>query len=605
MVARRSLIAIALLALAGCSREPAAPRHPGTVVNGVWFQTNGPSSTIVWDLASSGNALVAGTTIGILRSTDLGQTWKRVSGAVSPAFLKTGSQLWAGGFHGAQVSTDDGLTWTDRGNGMPDGGTINVLAVHGTWLYAGVAGHGMYRSTDGGASWTSVNVGLPPDPKAISMLVRDTDLFIGTFEGKIFRSTDLGDSWVESDAGVPATTYEVRAMAALGSEIFATAGNNGVLSSADDGASWHPTSTYFYGMQKLRVEGTKLYAAGYGGFFFSNDGHDWGTVPIVAPAHGFLSMASHAGQLFLGSGGSGVFRCTDIPAWTGIGPPDPLTLAGPPTATVGSLSEIDGRLFVGADSYGIFHSSDGGASWQQTRESLYDPREFTAVGSHLFAAHARGLARSEDGGDSWWDIGASMPSRDVGPIASNGVELVMAQPAEHRVLRTSDLGRAWSTVSGLPEQAEVQAITACGPHFFLAAFDPATGRNVMYRSTDDGGTWTSVGVGFPAAAALSMASNGTSIYAGFRGVGVYVSRDDGRVWTSTGLPTSSIISLSARDHRVAAVTTPEGAVWVSTDDGLTWAAADQGLGTTKATAVALGAQRWYAGTEAGVWWHTY
>jgi len=60
----------------------------------------------------------------------------------------------------------------------------------------------------------------------------------------------------------------------------------------------------------------------------------------------------------------------------------------------------------------------------------------------------------------------------------------------------------------------------------------------MYRSEDDGNTWTAVTTGLPNSTVRSLlATNRDALYAGIIGEGVYVSTDRGDSWTdrSSGL----------------------------------------------------------------------
>ena len=66
-----------------------------------------------------------------------------------------------GGPVGVLRSTDNGDTWQPVNNGLTTGNGINALIATGNgYLFAGSYGDGVFRSTDNGDNWTQVNNGL-------------------------------------------------------------------------------------------------------------------------------------------------------------------------------------------------------------------------------------------------------------------------------------------------------------------------------------------------------------------------------------------------------------------------------------------------------------
>jgi hypothetical protein len=110
------------------------------------------------------------------------------------------------------VSTDAGLTWTDRTAGLPNRSLrgITVASADSTTAFAVFSGFGIshvYRTTDTGATWTNASAGLPDIP--VNALAIDPlgsgspmTLYIGTDIG-IFRSPDGGGQWFTFNQGLP------------------------------------------------------------------------------------------------------------------------------------------------------------------------------------------------------------------------------------------------------------------------------------------------------------------------------------------------------------------------------------------------------------------
>src|SRR5665213_1201668 len=96
------------------------------------------------------------------------------------------------------LASDASAQWVQT-NG-PSGGSIHVLAVSGTNLFAGTGG-GMYRSSNNGTSWIAVNNGLPANANVSAIVVSGSNLFAGTSAG-VFLSTDNGTSWAARNTGL-------------------------------------------------------------------------------------------------------------------------------------------------------------------------------------------------------------------------------------------------------------------------------------------------------------------------------------------------------------------------------------------------------------------
>ncbi|MBO0725708.1 MAG: hypothetical protein J2P52_08930, partial [Blastocatellia bacterium] len=117
-----------------------------------WRQLPGPEGASVRVLFSHGDYLFAGTSNGVFRSTDQGQSWKSVNLGESDrlpsitSFTAIGETLFAGVSEEPIFrSTDNGLTWTRMevpeditaffSSGMPI--DITALAAIGGNLFAG------------------------------------------------------------------------------------------------------------------------------------------------------------------------------------------------------------------------------------------------------------------------------------------------------------------------------------------------------------------------------------------------------------------------------------------------------------------------------------
>jgi len=184
------------------------------------------------------------------------------------------------------------------------------------------------------------------------------------------------------------------------------------------------------------------------------------------------------------------------------------------------------RIWVGISTGGVFHTEDGGATWEPrnrgTRQD-YGPEDqrypeygqcvhslVIAPGRHdrLYQQNHCGMYRSEDGGRQWVSIEKGLPSTFGFPAAAhprdpdtlfllplNGDTLGRFVPdARAAVWRTRDAGETWEPLrNGLPQENAFfgvlrQAMTTdtlepAGVYF-------GTSGGGLYASADEGESWT-------------------------------------------------------------------------------------------------------------------
>ncbi len=139
----------------------------------------------------------------ILRSMDYGATWNidmnqsfDLTAPLSPMYWEDESMILLNSERSAQVSRDNGASWTAAGWTLPDYPTDWLGALDATVYFCGWGGV-LYRSTTGGAQWDAVYtpyqfmgswaMRLARSAKGTLLLVDNT--------GGIHRSTDEGNTW--------------------------------------------------------------------------------------------------------------------------------------------------------------------------------------------------------------------------------------------------------------------------------------------------------------------------------------------------------------------------------------------------------------------------
>lgn len=195
----------------------------GEVVGGVYRSTDGGSSWAlfgsgfpindngaragVYQLAATDGHLVAATQEGLVRVAHGEHAWESLPSPAS-AFgvlsLRTlGDRLFLATYNQVFVSTDDGLTWTELAEGLPDGGFALTLSVAEETVFAllrplpdPVAG--LYRLD--GDEWVDTGVAVPDWVQFYSTAVAGGHLFVGTSNHGVWR-VPVGEITVASEPG--------------------------------------------------------------------------------------------------------------------------------------------------------------------------------------------------------------------------------------------------------------------------------------------------------------------------------------------------------------------------------------------------------------------
>ncbi len=143
-----------------------------------WTKINNgliPESELMASMALGVNAIeinhvntdvvYAGTTKGLYRTSNKGETWERIGRSITELFISSivlhpsdPSVLYVGGPGGIWKSDDGGNTWAARNEGLA---SLNIRALAMDpkdlrTLYAGTNGSGLYRSIDAGETWAGV-----------------------------------------------------------------------------------------------------------------------------------------------------------------------------------------------------------------------------------------------------------------------------------------------------------------------------------------------------------------------------------------------------------------------------------------------------------------
>jgi photosystem II stability/assembly factor-like uncharacterized protein len=323
----------------------------------------------------------------------------------------------------------------------------------------------------------------------------------------------------------------------------------------------------------------------------------------------------------------------ELPAWTSIGPD------GGNVQALAVSPALPGWILAGVQQgYGLFTSADRGRSWEAATDAFGRSVRDVAIdagGRAFYAATDRGLLKSLDGGSRWlaldsspevYTLVAAHPrkiaivfavregvllrsanggvTRELvdGPegvaeiaFALAGRRTVVYAAAGNGLWRSTDDGRTWTDASppfSVPPHVEAVAVDPGNPRVLYIGLRQA--RRVLFKSLDGGATWRVSQRGLPAPAGmvptvseLAVDRTNPSIVYAVAGGELFRSVNGGRDWSRPGprLPGGTVNVLEATGYGVLAGT-PAG-VLLSADRGLTWQFRIAGLTATSIVEMAL------------------
>jgi photosystem II stability/assembly factor-like uncharacterized protein len=185
---------------------------------------------------------------GIYRTDDAGVTFRQIGTlssvqSISIDFTDPARATMLASLHERSTilrTSDGGNVWVDITPSLPPntGYSTGPLVIDSKTFLLGTSsgtGAGVFRTTDGGTTWTTVReggvIGNPLRTKSGELL------WIAEGTQSLIRSSDNGLTWTKvSRSGV--VSQLATGLTVLGDGRLATLGNNVVIASSDDGATW-------------------------------------------------------------------------------------------------------------------------------------------------------------------------------------------------------------------------------------------------------------------------------------------------------------------------------------------------------------------------------
>ncbi len=584
------------------------PTDPNTIfvgapAGGCWKTTNGGQTwtCLTDDLPSLGisaiaidpvnpNVIYLGTgdgdasdtySIGVLKSTDGGQTWNatsyvdqlHVQASIKRIIvnkLNHNEVLVLGGGI-VKKSYDAGLTWSSKKIGsfrdmLTKPGDPNIVYLAG-YNYNG--GANIYRSTNFGDNFQIISPNniifgqaqrialavTPYKPNIIYALCSQNN---NGFHS-IWKSYDMGDTWEKiidysqinllgwstngNDSGGQAWYDLAFAVSPTDENILFVGGVN-VWRSLDGGYTWELNGHWYGGGGATYIHADQhifrynplnniLYAGNDGGIYKTeNEGNSWEDISdgiSILQLYRLSTSFTNPDIVTCGAQDNGTMKKNST-QWNAI-------LGGDGMETL--IDYTDENVIYGESQYGNMNrSTDGGYNFTSIKPSgtsngnWVTPYIIDYNNHNTLYAGFKDVYKSTNRGNSWTKIstnifgGANIVSLAIAKSNSNYIYAA----SNSSIKRTKDGGATWTSINGAGNQSYITyiAVDPVNPEKIWFTTSGFYDNQKIYTSNDAGDTWQNISGGLPNVPANCVTASGTNY-------GAYIGTDLGVFYRDTTL----------------------------------------------------------------------
>ncbi len=475
------------------------------------------TSVVTLHYVSSGIFLAGTLTKGIYRSSNASY-WERVTNGLPDSinisgFTSNGNIVFAATSKGVFYSSNAGLSWSPRSNGLASNyNASNIAMEQGGKIFVtedrsySLGNRGVFKSTDNGLSWNSVPE-IPQNDRYFFIYVSDENkifissrgVLVGTLYEDLFQSTDSGNSFQRIGNVAPSSLIHLNGDKYL-SIFHPESGYQSVLAkSFDNGANWFPVSQLFHGSYENLIKLSD------------------GAVMVNSPIRGNL-------------------KTTDASSWT-------REVYGVP------LAKVD-KVFCGTNSpyilgalvnQELYTSTNSGDEWNIYSRQVFDPNnepilDFTIKDNLIYALTPGMIFKSTDFGLTY-NYTHSFAFPVTGICVKNTANIFLYG---NTINKTTNEGINWtSQSSGIPPTDVINKMTTDDVTGFIYAVTNSSG---IYRSINNGDSWEAINNGIPLTGIISISASYSLIGAGTESSGFYYSSNSGSSWSKAnyGIATDSL-----------------------------------------------------------------
>ena len=544
---------------------------------------------------------------GVLKSTNAGQTWTRVSNATLPApgqiskievdptnpnrvyVSQISSRQGTGGFY---LSTDGGVSWTRTLEGAATDLVRHPTETQTLFLamqFANPGNAGIYKSVNGGQTWNPIYNAPTGFPQNIKVAIAPSNgqiLYVLVDDNprpRLEVTTNGGGMWTN----LGSATFDVRQFG-YNLHIFVHptdpntvyVGTRDVWRSTNGGANFtninknfqdpvnntytpfasnaHPDQHHMY---ISPTNPNTIYIANDGGVWKSTDGGTtFQTLNASLNLSMFVGIALHPTNPNITYGGTqdnGTQRRTGAASWHEFSPGDGgQCVIDPVDTSIVYSTYVQGSISRWQDNGGIYDGAIGsGAIFNNDRVAFYPPFAGNGMNSNLYMGTFR-LYISTNRGDTWNAPGGATDLTNGGTLSAIGVgpantNIIYTGSDDGRVMVSTNGGANWNQITtGLPNRTIKSIIVSRTnsnvAYLTVSGFDSGH----VFKTTNAGTNWTDISnnlPNIPVNTLLVDPQNANTLYVG-TDIGIYRSLNDGTAWEgfNNGLPPAIVTDLKAQ-----------------------------------------------------------
>jgi photosystem II stability/assembly factor-like uncharacterized protein len=314
----------------------------------------------------------------------------------------------------------------------------------------------------------------------ITIVGRGNEIYAGSNSDGVFKSVDNGDNWVLVNSGL--LGLDITCMLSTGSDIFVGTYYNGLYKL--NGTTWDQVNVCDeVTVHALGFCGSILYAGINNSIYSSSDGDTWSKVfdfdkGVYATCFAFYCCTAYAG-----TNSAGVFVSSDGNKWTKIN--KGLNLS------INCLLEYKQILYAGTTS-GIFSQdvvNTVDSSWTFLGGPAASITSLLYYKKNLFAgSDGFGLFRYD--WQNWYTINSQLNYKRVYALYNSAISL-FAGTMQFGVFKSTDDGVTWSSSGKGIVQSSIRDILVDDQKIYVLNAN----NNGINQTTDNGTTWTATNRG--------------------------------------------------------------------------------------------------------------
>lgn len=441
-----------------------------------------PGGNTCYTLTINGSTLYAGGAADVFKSSDNGATWGRLGHTLS--YLGEGpilqlysvdSTVFAAYGYGLYYNNPSDSLWKSMDSMV---GKVRGIIQKDSVLFVGIDGYELiYRSSDNGKKWNSIRLEHTNKLSVVAGMVRKGNtVFVATDAGRLFYSSDEGNTWEESkNIGLRSNT-SVRELVSCGGTLFATS-DAGISTSSDNGLTWISTEII--------------------------------QAPIALYSNGSSVYALIRSMDSIGRFGprpyDSLIRTTDCgTTWTTL--KTDFKMLG-----IKYLAECNSVLYAASENE-VYKSSDSGLSWSKERNAGFSRIiAMTTEDTTIYILGDKWVNIGTKRGKAWETISHREDGTYTFPLFSIVVKDKRIFLGSEGVycIDTIRNGYGYRKIVKINDGKTVKRFNrfiVSGSNIFVASDDQ------IYKSTDDGKSWTIIDSLLPKYQINTFTAHGSSLY---------------------------------------------------------------------------------------------